>query len=101
MPSFSTSVVHRLGRDEAQKRLHSLMQRMRVEQAHMLQDMRSEWNENILTFAFRSMGMAIEGTMRVEEVEVITSGSLPLAAAFFRGKIEQTIRDEMAKALQS
>ncbi len=99
MPAFSTSVSHRLGREEAQKRLHSFVQRTQIEQAHLLQDMRGEWSANVLSFAFRAMGMSIEGTMRVEELEVITVGSLPLAATFFRGKIEQTIRDEMGKVL--
>ncbi len=100
MAGFSTSVSHRLGREEALKRMQSFLQQVQIQQANVLKDMRGEWQNNTLTFAFQAMGMAIDGTMRVEENEVVTAGQLPFAASFFRGKIEQTIRDEMGRVLQ-
>ncbi len=100
MAGFSTAVSHRLGQEEAMKRMLSFLDQVQVQQANVLKDMRGQWNNNTLTFAFKAMGMAIGGTMRVDEQEVVTEGELPFAASFFRGKIEQTIRDEMSRVLQ-
>jgi len=44
-------------------------------------------------------GLSISGVLLVEETLVAVSGPLPLAAVFFRGQIERTIRDELRKLL--
>jgi hypothetical protein len=45
--------------------------------------------------------MPIQGQMNVHSEQVQVSGTLPLAAALFRGQIEKTIRGELATLLQS
>ena len=37
--------------------------------------------------------------MEVSETGVSVNGKLPLAASFFRGQIEKSIRDELVKEL--
>jgi hypothetical protein len=43
--------------------------------------------------------MPIHGQMHVHAGQVNVNGKLPLAAALFRGRIEQTIRSELATLL--
>ena len=101
MPGFSTLVSHALSRDEAAGKLKAFIENVRREHGHKVQDLRGQWRETTLEFAFTAYGMAVQGTMIVEEAEVRVAGTLPLAAALFRGQIEQTIRGELLRILES
>jgi hypothetical protein len=100
MPQFSVGVPHALGREQAMERLQRLIERVREEHGDRLSDMQGGWVGNVLNFSFRAMGMGVQGTMDVGESGVNVQGQLPLAAAFFRGKIEQTIRDQLSSVLR-
>ena len=45
------------------------------------------------------MGMAVSGTLVVEDAEVTVETELPLAAALFKGLIQQQIREELQRVL--
>jgi hypothetical protein len=59
------------------------------------------WTDNRLDFAFKTYGFHIKGRMVVEPAEVQFEGQLPFAAMMFKGKIEQTLRDEITRVLTS
>ena len=99
MPAFGTSIPHNLGQQQATEKLQHFLEQVRERYADQLSEMRGDWTEERLEFAFKTMGMAVEGTLIVEEVAVHVNGKLPLAAALFRGRIEQTIRAELEKLL--
>ena len=67
-------------------------------QAHV-SDLQQEWTDSTLTFSFRAMGMAVSGTLVVEDAEVTVETELPLAAALFKGLIQQQIREELQRVL--
>ena len=50
---------------------------------------------DILEFAFKAMGMAVSGTVKVEESAVRLDAKIPMAAMMFKGMIEQQIRKEL------
>ena len=62
-------------------------------------DLEETWNVNILDFSIKTYGFAIKGTGTVEAENVQFKGELPFAAVAFRGKIEQSIREELSKEL--
>jgi len=99
MPQFAVVVPHSLSREDARNRLDQLIERMRSQHGDRLNDMQGGWVSDILNFSFSTMGMAISGAMNVEDDRVSVRGQLPLAASFFRGKIEQTIRSELQNVL--
>ncbi len=101
MPGFSTHVPHALPLEEAAGKLKAFIDSVRREHGDKLQNLRGQWRETTLEFAFTAYGMAVQGSMFVEEAAVRVEGTLPLAAALFRGQIEQKIRGELVKALQS
>jgi hypothetical protein len=92
-------VPHALGQEAAQVRVAQFLDRIRQEYGHEVNDLRGAWTESRLDFAFSTRGLDVRGMLEVLELEVIVSGPLPFAALFFRGRIEQTIRDELQKAL--
>ncbi len=99
MPGFATSVNHNLGIAAATERLKTFLEDVRRDHGDKLSDARGEWQGSTLHFGFSVFGMGIQGTMEVSEASVNVNGKLPLAAAFFRGQIEKSIRDELVKEL--
>jgi hypothetical protein len=47
------------------------------------------------------MGFTISGKLTVQDKLAKVEGQLPLAAAMFRGRIEESIKSEMQKELAS
>jgi hypothetical protein len=99
MAALNLSGPHGLGQAEAQVRLERFLDNIRLQHAAELNDVRGGWTANVLEIELDIRGIGISGRMVVEETHIHVSGPLPLAALFFRGRIEQTIRDELLKAL--
>ena len=99
MPSYSVSVSHSLGQSSARARVETFLESVQRDYAEHVRDVSGEWQENQLHFRFTTTGLNISGVLKVQESLVDVSGPLPLVAAFFRGKIEQQIRDELRKLL--
>ena len=99
MPAFATSVTHKLGTAAATERLKTFLEDVRRDHGDKLTDARGEWQGNTLHFSFSIYGMGIQGTMEVSDSGVNVNGKLPLAASFFRGQVEKSIRDELLKEL--
>ena len=99
MPALAISVPHKLGTAAAVERLTAFLDGVRRDYADKISNVRGGWQQNMLHFGFTTYGMAIEGTLTVEDAAVRVAGKLPLAAALFRGQVEKTIRDELLKLL--
>ena len=99
MAGFSVAVPHGLGREAALVRVQQFLEDIRQTYGQDLSDVRGHWHGHRLDFGFRAKGLGVHGTLVVEEAEVHVAGPLPLAAMFFRGRIEQQIRQELEKLL--
>ena len=99
MPGFRTEVPHALGKQEATSRLKGFVERARERFGDQVSAMDGSWNGSVLTFSITVMGLAIKGTMTVDDSRARVEGQLPLAAMPFRGKIEQSIAAEIKQEL--
>ncbi|MCA9178255.1 MAG: polyhydroxyalkanoic acid system family protein [Planctomycetales bacterium] len=99
MPSFKSTADHQLGRDEALRRLRGFLEQVEKEYGSQVSRLESEWVEDVLQFELTTYGFTIKGQLSVEEAGAQVSGSLPLAAAPFRGKIEKSIAQALETAL--
>jgi len=99
MPSVKLSVPHRLGQEEASARLKRFFVRLKNRYQNQLSDLEEKWSGHDLDFGFKTYGFHVSGRMSVEPEEVRFDGQIPLAAMMFKGKIEQTVRDELNKLL--
>lgn len=100
MSGYNVSVPHRLGREAALARVQTFLDQVRHNYGDDVSDVSGQWTEHRLDFGFAARGLAVRGTLLVEDHAVHVSGPLPLAAMFFRGRIEQQIRQELEKLLQ-
>ena len=101
MPSAKLTIPHQLGQEEAAKRIRGFMEKVKQRYQNQVSDLAEQWTDDRLDFSFKTYGFNIKGQMHVEPAEVRFEAQIPLAAMMFKGKIEQTIRDEMTRVLTS
>lgn len=99
MPSFSTELTHKLGQEQAIERLKLFLDKVQEKYKDQVSNLEGEWTDHVLNFSFSTFGFSIKGTIEALEEAVKLEGSLPFAAIAFRGKIEQSIREQLEKVL--
>jgi hypothetical protein len=100
MPALKMSFPHQLGREAAQERVQARLAQLMERHGDKVSNLRQSWADNVLNFGFTTYGFAIQGNATVEENDVRLDAQIPFAAMMFKGKIEQTMREQMAKILQ-
>jgi hypothetical protein len=99
MPQLTLEVPHNLGRDEATRRLKEKFDFARETFKGQVSDLHEEWKDQTLTFGFKAVGMAVSGTVAVEDALVRLTAELPWAAMLAKGMIEQRARQELGQVL--
>jgi hypothetical protein len=91
MPAIKTSVPHKLGTDEAKKRITHLISESKTKFGNSVSDVEESWTENRGTFRFKAMGFSVSGHLQVEPSTVQVEINLPFAALPFKSKLENEI----------
>ena len=99
MPGFLTAVDHSLGQTEAQSRVSTFLDQVQNQYQDMISSWSGEWNENKLNFELIAMNMKVTGVLEGTEDAVMVGGSIPFAMIMFKGRMENTMRDELRKLL--
>lgn len=99
MSKMKVSVQHNLTIDDARQRLENFIGILKQEYGSNLDNIKEDWNGNRGTFSFRAMGMAVEGDIFIDPNQVSIEGNLPMAALPFKGKIENTIEEQLRTLL--
>jgi len=99
MPKSQITVQHQLDQQEAINRLKNFMEQIGAKFQGQVSEMEQSWSDNVMSFAFKTFGMKIDGTMAVDDNQVTVDQNLPLAAMMAKGKIEGAIREELQKIL--
>ena len=99
MPKLNLAVPHGLSQEEAATRLKGFLEKVRAKYQDKFSDLEEEWTDNTSKFSFKSMGFAFKGNVAVNDNDVKLEGDLPFAAMMFKGKIEETIRDNLTRLL--
>jgi hypothetical protein len=99
MGQLVIEVPHSLDREEAMRRLKDKFASAMAEQGDRVNQVRHEWNGHTLTFAFQALGMAVSGTVAVEQKVVKFVAELPFAALLFKRTIEERLRQEAGALL--
>lgn len=100
MPKFEVAVDHCVNRDEAVQRLRNFSQQVLANAPIEVTEIEERWDEQgNLEFAFRALGMRINGSVVTCSAFVRVVGQLPFAAVPFRGQIEKQIESQVRQAL--
>lgn len=88
------SIPHRLGREEATRRLKSGLGNARANFAHLLTIEEETWSGDTVNFRVRSLGQVAHGTIDVLEDSVRLEVTLPWLLAKLAEKLTPAIRKE-------
>lgn len=100
MSKLNISVPHNLGAGEAQSRVKGLLGQLKNQFGSQVEDLQENWDGNQGAFAFKAMGMKVDGNIVVKPASVDLEGNLPMAALPFKGTIETTIKDKLQELLR-
>jgi putative polyhydroxyalkanoate system protein len=99
MPSFQTDIPHNLGKENAKERLRKFVDDLGTKYAQQVSDVQGEWHGDTLDFQLSTYGINIGGKIEVQEDRVHVAGEVPFTAAMFKGKISESIREGIQRAL--
>jgi putative polyhydroxyalkanoate system protein len=99
MPHVKVEIPHQLGEEEAARRLKDKSDLLRESYGSQISDLQQQWNGNVLSYSFKTMGVAIKGSLTAGPSDVKIDVELPWLAMAFRGTIESKVRDEVGKLL--
>jgi len=88
------SIPHRLGKDEAIRRLKSGLGQMRTNYGHLLAVQEETWSGDRLLFQVSALGQAAAGTVDVAEDHVKIEVTLPWLLAKFAEKAQSMIQKQ-------
>lgn len=99
MPSIKISVPHKLGADEAKKRIANLISESKEKFGHQVSNVRESWNGNRGDFGFKAMGFDVAGNLQVQPATVDIEIHLPFAALLFKSRVENEISKRATELL--
>jgi hypothetical protein len=88
------SIPHRLGRQEAVRRLKSGLGRARTDFGHLMTIEDESWTGDRVAFRLRALGQAASGVIDVQEDHLRLEVSLPWLLAKISEKLIPVIRKE-------
>jgi hypothetical protein len=94
------SIPHRLGKDEAVRRLKTGLVQARTNFSHLLTVDEEVWNGDRLTFRLRALGQSSSGTIDVAEDHLRLEVALPWLLAKLSERFVPAIRKEGALLLE-
>jgi hypothetical protein len=94
-------VPHELSADEARSRLERFIESLQSKFQDKVSDLEQSWNDNTLSFAFKTFGFKIAGAIASLDQKLAVSGDIPFAAMMFKGKIESEIREQLNRLMRS
>ncbi len=89
---MKVTVNHNLSQEKLLECSKNLLDNLRKEHGDNISNIVQLWTGYNCKFSFRIKGLAISGTITVNEHDVIVDGKLPVAAMLFKGMIEDTIK---------
>ena len=101
MARLNITITHQLPEKDAINRIKNLLPKLRKQFSDKISSIREEWEGNSAKFSFSIKGFSISGKLIINSSQVHLEGKLPLLAKPFKGKIENTIREEAKKLLNA
>jgi hypothetical protein len=97
---LTVSISHRLGKDEALRRLKSGLGNVGAGYGHLFSVQEETWTDNLMQFRVSALGQSVGGTIEVAEDHVELRVFLPWLLAKLAAAIQPLVRREGALLLE-
>lgn len=96
MPNLTKTYPHSLGKEEAARRLKERIASEKINKANVASVTKEVWNDPYnLDFSMTLFNYRVDGTMKVEDSEVVVNLNLPFVAMMVKGMIEAQMQQQM------
>ena len=96
MPNLTKNYPHSLGKEEAARRLKERIASEKISKANVASVTKEVWNDPYnLDFSMTLFNYRVDGTMKVEDSEVVVNLNLPFVAMMVKGMIEAQMQQQM------
>ncbi|HEY4515331.1 MAG TPA: polyhydroxyalkanoic acid system family protein [Candidatus Paceibacterota bacterium] len=93
MPKLDITIPHKLPREEATRRIKTLLAEVKEKFVDKIENLEERWVGTVGNFNFTVMGFSVSGTLNVGESTVYLESKIPFAALLFKSTIEKKIRE--------
>lgn len=90
-------INHKTTQAAATRRIKKMLEDQQKQIAEHATDVKTDWNDNVLDFAFTAQGTKISGKLTVTDTDFDIYAKLPFMYRLFEGQIEKAITAEAAK----
>jgi hypothetical protein len=96
MPNLTKNYPHSLGKEEAARRLKERIASEKINKANVASVSKEVWNDPYnLDFSMTLFNYRVDGTLKVEDSEVVVNLNLPFVAMMVKGMIEAQMQQQM------
>ncbi len=96
MPIISKSFPHSLGKVEAVRRIRERISTEKINKSNVATVTKEVWVDPCrLEFSMTVLAYRIDGSLQIEDSEVLLNLNLPMGAVMFKGMIESQIGQQM------
>ena len=96
MPNLTKTYPHSLGKEEAARRLKERIAAEKINKANVASVSKEVWNDPYnLDFSMTLFGYRVDGTLKVEDSEIVVNLNLPFVAMMVKGMIEDQMQQQM------
>lgn len=96
MPNLTKNYPHSLGKEEAARRLKERIASEKINKANVASVTKEVWNDPYnLDFSMTLFNYRVDGTLKVEDSEIVVNLNLPFVAMMVKGMIEAQMQQQM------
>ena len=96
MPNLTKNYPHSLGKEEAARRLKERIASEKINKANVASVSKEVWNDPYnLDFSMTLFNYRVDGTLKVEDSEIVVNLNLPFVAMMVKGMIEDQMQQQM------
>lgn len=99
--TVTITVRHRLGRDEAMRRVRRRAGELQAEHPLLIRNAHAEWGEAMGLVRLTALGQAFTGHVEVTDRDVTLGIDIPLLAGALSERIETFFRRELRRVLRA
>ena len=96
MPNLVKTYPHSLGKEEAARRIKERIASEKINKANVASVSKEVWNDPYnLDFSMTLFNYRVDGTLKVEDAEIVVNLNLPFVAMMVKGMIEDQMKQQM------
>ena len=95
MKTLEVRVPYTISREELKRRLDEALVKAREEYGSQVNALELAWDGDMLKAHVGVMGMSFNGTIEIEDTDLLVKLGLPGMATFFAGKIKAGIEERL------